>query len=123
MATVAADSPTVSAPGRSSRTALPLLAVLFVASGCAALIYEIVWFQLLQFVIGSSGISLGILLATYLGGMCLGSLLVRRWISPRAHPLRAYAWLEAGIGLCGIFILFGTPLVTAVYSNVVGPGW
>ena len=36
---------------------LPLLLLLFVGSGCAALIYEIVWFQLLQLVIGSSAYS------------------------------------------------------------------
>ena len=34
-------------------------------SGCAALIYEVVWFQLLQLVIGSSSISLGILLGNW----------------------------------------------------------
>ena len=37
----------------------PLMLLLFVGSGCAALIYEIVWFQLLQLVIGSSAVSLG----------------------------------------------------------------
>ena len=47
---------------------LPLL-LLFAASGCAALIYEIVWFQLLQLVIGSSAVSLGLLLAAYMGVM------------------------------------------------------
>ena len=45
-------------------SALPLLVLLFVGSGCAALIYEIVWFQLLQLVIGSSAVSLGVLLGT-----------------------------------------------------------
>ena len=42
----------------TSRRFLPLLLLLFVGSGCAALIYEIVWFQLLQLVIGSSAVSL-----------------------------------------------------------------
>ena len=37
---------------------MPLLLLLFVGSGAAALIYEIVWFQLLQLVIGSSAVSL-----------------------------------------------------------------
>src|SRR5258708_921884 len=41
---------------------LPVLLALFVGSGCAALIYEVVWFQLLQLVIGSSAVSLGVLL-------------------------------------------------------------
>ena len=52
------SSQTTPAPQAIDR-ALPLLLLLFVGSGCAALIYEIVWFQLLQFVIGSSAVSLG----------------------------------------------------------------
>src|SRR6266852_2532505 len=71
-----------------SRRYRPALFLLFVGSGCAALIYEIVWFQLLQLVIGSSSLSLGILLGTFMGGMCLGSLLFPRMISARRHPLR-----------------------------------
>src|ERR687887_659165 len=58
----------------ASRRYLPAIFLLFIGSGCAALVYEIVWFQLLQMVIGSSAISLGILLGTFIGGMCLGGL-------------------------------------------------
>jgi spermidine synthase len=36
---------------------LPFLPLLFVGSGCAALIYEIAWFRLLELVIGATGIS------------------------------------------------------------------
>src|ERR1700752_4047399 len=88
---------------------LPLLLLLFVGSGCAALIYEIVWFQLLQLVIGSSAVSLGVLLGTFMGGMCLGSLLLPRLVSASHHPLRVYAILELGIGAIGIVALFGMP--------------
>ena len=35
---------------------LPLLLLLFAGSGCAALIYEIVWYQMLQLAIGSTSI-------------------------------------------------------------------
>ena len=94
----------------ASRRLLPLLLVLFVGSGCAALIYEIVWFQLLQLVIGSSAVSLGVLLGTFMGGMCLGSLALPRLVSGRRHPLRVYALLELGIGIIGIVVLFGMPL-------------
>jgi hypothetical protein len=52
------------------------LAGLVGASGCAALVYELVWFHLLQIVIGSSAWSLGILLGTFMGGLCLGSAFV-----------------------------------------------
>ncbi len=57
--------------------------LLFAGSGCAALIYEIVWFQLLQLVIGSSAVSLGLLLAAYMGGLCLGSVALPRLVSTR----------------------------------------
>jgi len=94
---------------------LPWLLVLMAGSGCAALIYEIVWFQLLQLVIGSSAVSLGLLLAAYMGGLCLGSAALARLVSRRQHPLRVYALLELGIGAFGIIALFGVPLVGRLY--------
>ena len=105
-----------------TRRFLPALFLLFIGSGCAALIYEIVWFQLLQLVIGSSAISLGILLGTFMGGMCLGSLLLPRLIPQREHPLRVYAMLEAGIGVLGVLILVGMPLIGGIYTAWAGEG-
>src|SRR5436305_13370496 len=99
----------------SRRVYLPLLLLLLAGSGCAALIYEIVWFQLLELVIGSSGVSLGLLLAAYMGGLCLGSAFLPRFISSRVHPLLIFAILEAGIALFGIVALFATPLVGRLY--------
>ncbi len=104
------------------RPLLPFLLLLFFGSGCAALIYEIVWFQMLQLVIGSTAVSLGVLVGTYMGGMCLGSILLPRMISAARHPLRVYALLEFGIGLLGILILFGMPVVAQMYSAHVGSG-
>jgi spermidine synthase len=86
----------------TSRRFLPALLLLFVGSGCAALIYEIVWFQLLQLVIGSSAISLGVLLGTFMGGMCLGSFALSSVVPARHHPLRIYAFLELGIAMIGL---------------------
>ena len=104
------------------RRFLPVLLVLFVGSGCAALIYEVVWLQLLQLVIGSTAVSLGVLLGTFMGGMCLGSLLLPRLVSGRRHPLRVYALLELGIGVIGLVVLFGMPYVEQVYARYAGHG-
>src|SRR5882762_2475687 len=106
----------------TSRRVLPALLVLFAGSGCAALIYEIVWFQMLQLVIGSSAISLAVLLGTFMGGMCLGSLALPRFFSASYHPLRVYAWLEFGIGLAGGLVFLGMPLVGHAYTSLVGHG-
>jgi spermidine synthase len=101
---------------------LPALLLLFVGSGCAALIYEVVWFQLLQLSIGSSAVSLGVLLGIYMGGMCLGSLLLPRYLNPARHPLRVYAALEAGIGLFGVIVLFAVPIIGDLYTRIAGTG-
>ena len=102
---------------------LPLLLLLFAGSGCSALIYEIVWYQLLQLVIGSTAISLGVLLATFMGGLCLGSLTLPRILSAqKQHPLRVYAKVELGIALCGVLVLFAMPLLDGVYTAAVGHG-
>ncbi|MBI2828228.1 MAG: fused MFS/spermidine synthase, partial [Acidobacteria bacterium] len=106
----------------TGRRWLPALLLLFVGSGCAALIYEVVWFQLLQLSVGSSAVSLGILLGTFMGGMCLGSLLLPRFISGRHHPLRVYAALELGIGLLGVVVLFVVPLIGGAYTTIAGAG-
>jgi spermidine synthase len=101
---------------------LPLLVLLFVGSGCAALVYEIVWFQMLSLIVGSSAISLGVLLATFMGGMCIGSLGLSRWVSARQHPLRVYAFLELGIGAFGLLVLWLLPWVGGLYTSFGGPG-
>src|SRR6187431_910558 len=99
---------------------LPLLWLLFAGSGAAALVYEVVWFQLLQLIIGSSAVSLGVLLGTFMGGMCLGSYLLPRLIGPHARPLRIYAALEFGIGLAGLMLLWAAPAVNAIYATIGG---
>jgi spermidine synthase len=93
---------------------LPLLLILVAASGCAALIYEVVWYQLLPLAIGSTSVSLGILLAAFMGGLCIGSLWLPR-VLPERHPLQIYAALELGIGVCAILVQFGLPFLNRIY--------
>jgi spermidine synthase len=101
---------------------LPALLLLFVGSGCAALIYEVVWYQLLELVIGSSAVSMAVLLGTFMGGLCLGSLGLPRLVSPRHHPLRVYALLELGIGLIGLAVLVVVPVLGRGYAALAGAG-
>lgn len=102
---------------------LPVLLLLFVGSGCSALIYEIVWFQLLQLVIGPSAVSLAVLLGTFMGGTCLGSVALPRLVPERHHPLRVYALLELGIGVIGLAVLYGMPAADQLYGANGGRGF
>jgi spermidine synthase len=99
---------------------MPLLLLLFAASGAAALIYEVVWLQMLELVIGATAVSMAVLLGTYMGGMCLGSIMLSRAVDMRRHPLRVYAAIELGIGICGLGVLFGLPWLNRFYAATGG---
>ena len=112
-------APAPAAPG--DRDFAAMLA-LFVGSGAAALIYQVVWFQILSLVIGSSTVSLGVLLGTFMGGMCLGSLLLPRFVSAAHHPLKVYGLMELAIGVIGILVLLIVPLIGSLYTAWAGTG-
>ncbi|MGH9482367.1 MAG: fused MFS/spermidine synthase, partial [Terriglobales bacterium] len=96
--------------------ALGILLVLFAGSGCAALIYELVWYQMLELAIGSQTVCLGFLLAAYMGGLCLGSLALPKYMDRRrAHPLRVYAALELATGALALAVLWLMPLAERLY--------
>jgi spermidine synthase len=92
-----------------------LLLILFAGSGCSALIYEVAWYQFLQLAIGSTAVSLGILLATFMGGLCIGSIWFPRLRLSGKHPLRIYAAIELGIGILGVVVTAAMPFISYVY--------
>jgi spermidine synthase len=100
----------------------PIVLGFFVGSGLAALIYEIIWFQLLEFIIGSTAASLAVLLATFMGGLCLGSLAFARLIPASFHPLRVYAAMELGIGVLAVLVFYFLPPAADLYASVGGHG-
>lgn len=101
--------------GSGTATYLPLLLILFAGSGCSALIYEIVWYQALQLAIGSTSVSLGVLLATFMGGLCIGSTFFPRLRILKGHPLRTYAIIELSIAAFAVLVQFSMPLINQVY--------
>lgn len=111
-------SPEVAA-ARGRNALLPL----FLFSGCAALIYEVVWYQSLALVIGSSAVSMAVVLATYMGGMGVGSLAYLRWRGRFGHPLRIYALLELVIAVSALLVLYVLPWAGGLYTAVGGGGF
>src|SRR5689334_25309490 len=88
--------------------------VLFAASGASALVYEVVWYQALQLAMGSTAASLGVLLATFMGGLCIGSLGFPR-LRLTQHPLRLYAAIELGIAAFAVLFQLALPMLSSVY--------
>lgn len=121
---VAAD-PDSARPAEAPRLWSPVfvaMAVLFFLSGCAALTYEVVWFQLLRLTVGASSISLAMTLAAFMGGLGLGAWFAPRLVRGGRSALWVYVWLELGIGVCGLAMPWAVPWVSRVYAGALGHG-
>lgn len=76
------------------------LAIAFFFSGAAALMYQVLWARMLGLVFGNTTYAVSTVLAAFMGGMALGSwFLGRRADRSGFRPVRALAFMEAGIGL------------------------
>ena len=83
---------------------MALVYLLSFLSGIAALIYEVEWFQMLELVTGSTAQSIAMVLAGFMGGLCLGSLFVPSALS-RLSARAVYAFAELGIAVLAFAML------------------
>ena len=87
-----------------------LVFVVFFLSGCAGVIYQILWMREVQILFGNTAQSAATVLLAFFLGMGIGNAWGGR-ISMRVHsPLVAYALVEFGIALTAAPVLFLTPL-------------
>lgn len=80
---------------------------MFLASGAASLLYQVIWFKQLQLVLGSSTFAVSVTVASFFFGLALGS-----WIGGRAadnfrRPLVAYSLLELTVSLVSLVVTIG----------------
>jgi spermidine synthase len=78
----------------------------FALSGFAALGYEVVWTRLLSIFSLNAVFSFTIMLTTFLVGLAVGGALVARRADRVPDPLRLFGYLELGIGVCAILVLY-----------------
>ena len=82
-----------------------LLAVLFLTA-FSSLVYELTWTRELSYVFGSTAMAASSVLAVFMGGLALGSLLGGAILESRKRPYRFLALLELAIGVSCILTLF-----------------
>jgi spermidine synthase len=101
------------------------IVIIFIAviSGCAALIYEVVWLRLLALWMGHTTGAVGTVLAAFMGGLAAGAWAGGR-VAGRLTPsqaLRAYAGLELTIAVCAAALPSASallqPLLRSTYAN------
>ncbi|MEA2652904.1 MAG: spermidine synthase [Chloroflexota bacterium] len=97
------------------RSRWPVLAI-FVLSGAAGLIYEIVWSRQLVLVFGNTTQAVSAILAGFFGGMAIGSAFGGRLADRVRRPLRLYGIIE----LVLVVVVVATPLTFRLIRSVYG---
>lgn len=113
-------SVTTSPPSRGPLPSwlLPLLAVLFLASGFSALMYQVLWTRLLSLVFGVTVHAASAVLASYMGGLALGSLLAGRVGDRAKSPLTWFGLVEIGIGVTAFASPHALDLLQRIYVGL-----
>src|SRR5687768_9355329 len=86
----------------------------FFLSGASGLIFEMVWTRGLTLVFGSTTLAISTVLATFMGGLGLGSYLAGRIADRLRAPARAYALCELAIGAYALMV----PIILARYPTL-----
>jgi predicted membrane-bound spermidine synthase len=81
-----------------------LLAVAFF-TGLASFVYEIAWIRMLSLVLGASTHSFELMLSTFILGLALGGLAVRRHVDRSRSPERLLGWVQIAMGLLALATL------------------
>jgi predicted membrane-bound spermidine synthase len=89
--------------GNDSR--LIIVAVLFLLSGAAGLIYQIVWQRLLEIYFGVTMTAITLIVAAYMAGLGIGSLLGGRIAHRIKRVVLTYGLVEVAIAIFGFFSL------------------
>lgn len=100
------------------------VALCFVATGAAGLVYEVVWNRVLALEMGNTAQSLAVLLSVFMGGLALGAWLGSRLAGASPRPLRLYGLLELGLGAyclaLPLLIDAAAPLFGLAYRSLLG---
>ena len=99
------------------RSRWPILAI-FVLSGAAGLIYEIVWSRQLVLVFGNTTQAVSAILAGFFGGMAIGSALGGRLADRVRSPLRLYGLIELVLVVVVIATPFTFRVIRAFYGEI-----
>lgn len=84
-----------------------LVGIAYLLSGFASMAYEVAWTRMFQIQVGTSIYAFSLMLAFYLAGIGLGSLLGGKLLGGIRHPLRALGVAQvaiAGYSILGLYI-------------------
>ena len=92
--------------------------ICFALSGVAGLIYEVCWIRQASLVFGSTTLAFSTVLATFFGGLALGSWLFAGIAQRAERPLRWYAVLELALAAIALVSPLAFELADDVYGAI-----
>lgn len=98
-----------------------LVYLLFFLSGMSGLIYEVLWISRFGRLFGHTSFAIGTVLASYMGGMALGSFLIGRVADRIRNHILAYARLEILIAILALLVYPALLILKPVYSAMSWP--
>ncbi|GIW08327.1 MAG: hypothetical protein KatS3mg060_3132 [Dehalococcoidia bacterium] len=93
-----------------------LLILSLVLSGASGLIYQVIWFRVLGLIFGVSVHATSAVLAAFMAGLAVGSVVTGRFADRIKRPLLAYGIVEIGIGVFGLSSLWALELLQPIYK-------
>ena len=96
------------------------VAVCFVLSGFAALLYQTAWMRQLSTVFGTSELAVATVLAAYMAGLAFGAAVAARYVDRIRNPILVYGILEAAIALSAMAVPYLLELAGGIYATVFG---
>ena len=92
---------------------------IFFVSGCAGLVYEVMWARSFGLVFGSTTRAAAVVLAAFFLGMAGGNWIGGRLAAAsRATALRRYAWVELAIAATALLVLAWLQLYHGVFPSL-----
>ncbi|MFH1681433.1 MAG: fused MFS/spermidine synthase, partial [Candidatus Eisenbacteria bacterium] len=82
------------------------------------LVYEIIWTRMLTLVFGNTVYAASTVIASFMGGLALGSFLFGRLADQRRDTLRLYGMLELGVGVFALLMPFILRGLNVVYGGL-----
>ena len=74
-------------------------------SGFCALAYEVLWTRIMVFFLGSTTYAFATMLAAFLFGIALGSMMLARWVDRIKQPVAIFGIIQLGIGLFALILM------------------
>ncbi|SNR81557.1 Predicted spermidine synthase with an N-terminal membrane domain [Pseudomonas segetis] len=102
--------------------ALPMLipVLLLLISGCAALVYQVLWVKQLSLVVGVEVYAITTGISAFFAGLALGGLIFGRWADRLSRPIRLYAALEVIVAVLGIAATYALSQSAGLFARLEG---